>query len=463
MVADKSQAKLAVGIVVAVVLVVGAVVAYTVTRPSASSASGATGSSGTPATVLSIGLSVQPVDGATGVMPTTTISVTTATGRLTSVIVTGSDGSTISGSMGAAATSWQSSGTLALDTSYTLTIDGTTPKGAAVQQVSHFSSLVPTATLGYTVTPSSGLTVGVGEPIVLRFNHPVAAANQAALLAQLQVAESDPVPGGWRWFDDEELHFRPESYWPSGEQVAFTANLAGFDAGNGIWATRDASTTFTVGDAHISTANIQTDEMTVTDNGKVVGTFPMSAGRAIYPTMDGIHIDLYRSQVVHMVSSTVGIPVDSPNGYDELVYWDVNISDSGEYVHAAPWDIGDQGHVNVSHGCINVSPANAETFFNFSRIGDIVNVVGSPRPPDLGDHGTMDWNTPWADWTVATVTQLPGTTPPPSTTTTTTTPPAASAAVTTPSTVPTTASTTVAPTTTTAATTSTTALPTGGY
>ncbi len=119
--------------------------------------------------------------------------------------------------------------------------------------------------------------------------------------------------------------------------------------------------------------------------------------------MDGVHIVLDRSSVVRMDSATVGIPVNSPNGYNELVYDDVHISDSGEYVHAAPWSVGDQGLTNVSHGCINVSPANALTFFNFSRVGDVVEVIGSPRPAVAGDHGVMDWSTPWSQWTPATV------------------------------------------------------------
>lgn len=454
--------RIKIGIVVGVVvLVVVAAVAYMVSRPSSSNANSATGPgspSKSPATTAaSLGLAVLPADGASGVMPDTTISVTASMGHLLSVVVTGTNGDSVNGSIGASGTTWQSSGTLALKTDYTVTVDGTTSSGAVVEQSTHFASLVPTATLGYTVTPSSGLTVGVGEPIVLRFDHPVAAANQAALIAQLQVAESNPVPGGWRWFDDHELHFRPETYWPTGDQVAFTAHLAGFDAGNGIWATSNASTTFTIGDSHVATANVTTHEMTVTNNGKVIATYPISTGRDIYPTMDGVHIDLYRSQVVHMVSSTVGIPVNSPNGYDELVYWDVNISDGGEFVHAAPWDIADQGHENVSHGCINVAPANAESFFNFSRIGDVIDVVGSPRPPNLGDHGTMDWNTPWADWTPAAVIQLPGTTPPPPTTSTTTVAPPVTAAATTTIAPAAATTTTVAPTTTTAATTTTTA------
>ena len=166
--------------------------------------------------------------------------------------------------------------------------------------------------------------------------------------------------------------------------------------------TSTATTTFSVGDAHISTANVQTHEMTVTSNGKVVATYPISAGRTVYPTMNGIHIDLYRQQDVHMVSSSVGIPVNSKDGYDEHVFWDVNISDGGEFVHAAPWSTGAQGSSNVSHGCINLSVANATAFYNFSRIGDVIEVTGSPRGPELGDHGTMDWNLPWSNWTPAT-------------------------------------------------------------
>ena len=147
--------------------------------------------------------------------------------------------------------------------------------------------------------------------------------------------------------------------------------------------------------------------MTVTLNGKTIAVYPISGGRPQYPTMDGIHIVLDRQSVVHMDSATVGIPVNSPNGYNEFVYDDVHISDSGEYVHAAPWSVADQGFTNVSHGCINLSPTNAQQFMGLSRVGDIVEVVGSPRPAVQGDHGVMDWTgPPWSQWTAATVHRL---------------------------------------------------------
>ena len=141
--------------------------------------------------------------------------------------------------------------------------------------------------------------------------------------------------------------------------------------------------------------------MTVTRNGAVVANYPLSAGRDQYPTMDGIHIALYRQQDVLMDSSTVGIPRNGPGGYYEHVFWDVAITDGGEFVHAAPWSTGAQGRSNVSHGCINLSVPSATQFFNFSRVGDIIQVTGSPRPASTGDHGTMDWTLPWASWTPA--------------------------------------------------------------
>ncbi len=252
--------------------------------------------------------------------------------------------------------------------------------------------------------PNGGLTVGVAQPIVVRFDHFVDdAAARAAVLSHFTIIESRPVPGGWHWFNDRELHFRPKSFWPTGEKITIVADFDGWNAGAGRWGQGGVLTQFSTGHARVSIANLATDKMTVTDNGKVVATYPFSGGKPTDPTMNGTHIVLDRESVVRMISSTNGIPVNSPDGYDELVYSDVHISDSGEYVHAAPWSVASQGRTNVSHGCINLSPADALSFFAFSRVGDVVAVVGGPRPPARGDHGVMDWETSWDQWTPAVV------------------------------------------------------------
>ena len=98
-----------------------------------------------------------------------------------------------------------------------------------------------------------------------------------------------------------------------------------------------------------------------------------------------------------MDSETFGLS-HSAGGYRTMVDWATQMSYSGIYVHSAPWSLGDQGVDDVSNGCLNVSPANAEWFLNNALRGDVViakNTVGEPLP---GDDGLGDWNVPWAVW-----------------------------------------------------------------
>ena len=339
-----------------------------------------------------------PAGGTTDVPLDTSVVVHVTDGHLDAVAATGLDGKPLTGVTGPDGLTWQSSGGLTPQTTFAVTADATSAAGHHLHQAVTFTTVAPSEVLTPTITPSDGLTVGVGQPIVVHFDRPV--TDQQAMLQRLAVKLSIPVTGGWHWFTNEEVHFRPEAYWPTGEQMTVTANLTGYDNGGGVWGDGSHTTHFTIGDSRISTVDLAAHTMTVQQNGQVVKTMPISAGRDKYPTMTGTHVALYRQRDVLMDSSTVGIPRDSPDGYYEHVFFDVAITDGGEFVHAAPWSTGSQGRSNVSHGCVNLSNADAEWFFNFSRIGDVINVVNGPRGPELGDHGVMDWNTSWDKWIV---------------------------------------------------------------
>jgi lipoprotein-anchoring transpeptidase ErfK/SrfK len=371
----------------------------TVTGPGAGSGTSVPGAA-TPSTAKVASVLIQPGNGSAGMPLNTIVAVTALNSKLTSVQVTTPDGKAVPGTLGGTSETWQSAAPLAPSLRYTVTVAAQSSTGQPIQQTSVFTTLAPKVILKPQIFPTEGVTVGVGMPIQIRFN--TAVANKDAVIAAMHVTASTPVTGGWHWFSDKEAHFRPTVYWPAGDKVTITANLTGVDGGNGAWATANSTVNFVIGDSHISEANVATHVMTVTTNGQVEKTFPISAGSTKYPTMNGVHIALYRQQDVHMVSSTVGIPVDSADGYDEHVFWDVNISDGGEFVHAAPWSTGAQGRSNVSHGCVNLSVAAATWFFNYSHVGDVVSVVGSPRTASLVDHGTMDWGLPAAQWTPAT-------------------------------------------------------------
>jgi len=198
--------------------------------------------------------------------------------------------------------------------------------------------------------------------------------------------------------NSQQIHWRPPTYWKPGTSVTVTSDLDKLYFGGGVWGTGSHHATFRIGPSHISRVDVARHEMYVYDNGHLVKTFPISAGRTQYPTKNGVHITFEKSQVVTMDSATVGIPRNSPDGYYEKVYWDVRISYGGAFVHAAPWSVGEQGRVNVSHGCVNLSPSNATWFFYYSLRGDIVDVYNSGAAPDTADPGMSDWNMSWAQW-----------------------------------------------------------------
>jgi len=343
-----------------------------------------------------------PATGAANVALDTHIVVTAKRGHVIGVDVSGPQ--SVSGGIDVLAQHWISTSPgLAPGSTYRVDATIASADGLVVHASSTFTTMTPSGpSVAASIFPTDGLTVGIAQPIVFRFDHFISDANaRASVLARIKVQASVPVAGGWHWFSNKELHYRPQTYWPTGARVTVTSQLAGWDAGGGLWGAGQPSTHFSIGDAHISVANLATDQMSVSTNGHVIAVYPMSGGRADLPTMNGTHIVLDRESVVRMISSSNGVPVNSPDGYDELVYSDVHISDSGEYVHAAPWSVSSQGHSNVSHGCINLSPDNAAAFMAFSRVGDVVQVIAGPRPPALGDHGVMDWDTPWSQWTPA--------------------------------------------------------------
>jgi lipoprotein-anchoring transpeptidase ErfK/SrfK len=267
-------------------------------------------------------------------------------------------------------------------------------------KVRHLNMRTAAAKHQYNAYLSPTGTVGIGSPIVVNFDQFVPAKKRAAIEHGLTVTTKPAVVGAWHWMSGESMHWRPPHYWKPGTKVHVMSSLQGVNIGSDTYGPIGRhGVNFKIGDSHISEADQAAHVMRVYDNNKLIRTFPISTGRSQYPTMDGVHISLAKSQSVIMDSATVGIPKGSPGYYYETVYWDVRISNGGEFVHAAPWSVGSQGSSNVSHGCVNLSTENATWFYNWSYgSGDIVDVYNGFRPPETGDAGTADWNMSWKKW-----------------------------------------------------------------
>jgi lipoprotein-anchoring transpeptidase ErfK/SrfK len=86
-----------------------------------------------------------------------------------------------------------------------------------------------------------------------------------------------------------------------------------------------------------------------------------------------------------------------PGYYKTVVNYGVRFSNSGEYTHAMASTVGVQGSANVSHGCLNLSPANAKWFYDITQRGDVLELTGSDRQVEW-DNGWSYWQKSFKEW-----------------------------------------------------------------
>ncbi|RAV18431.1 hypothetical protein DQP55_01910 [Mycolicibacterium sp. GF69] len=222
--------------------------------------------------------------------------------------------------------------------------------------------------------PTNGSIVGAAKPIYINFQRPI--ANRQMAEQAIHISSNPPVPGRFYWTSDTQVRWRPQDFWPAGTVVNIDAS--------------GTKSSFTVPEQLVATIDNDTLQMQIHRNGELEKTFPVSLGKKGHDTKNGTYYVLEKFADMVMDSSTYGVPVDSAEGYKVKVKDAVRIDNSGVFVHSAPWSVGSQGEENVSHGCINLSPANAQWFFDNFGSGDAVvikNSVGIYNQPD----GASDW------------------------------------------------------------------------
>ncbi len=245
-----------------------------------------------------------------------------------------------------------------------------------------------------------GKTYGVGMAVMALFS--VAPTDpQAFTHAASVTVNGEPADGAWFWQQPTvpgyamEALYREKGFWPAHATIRVDLPVQGLSAGPDLAYDDNLVVTFATGAAHVSQVNNATHQMTVTSDDKVVKTMPVSLGAATTPTYDGTKVVMAKDNPVRMKSD----PGD-PHPYNVLVPWSVRITNSGEFIHAASWNTGNIGSRNTSHGCTNLDVKDAEWFYNFSLIGDVI------QYPDANSKGAVQpswdgwgwWNLTWGQW-----------------------------------------------------------------
>lgn len=249
------------------------------------------------------------------------------------------------------------------------------------------------------VVRGGGDIVGVGTPIIVRFDQEV--TDRAAVEAAMEVSSDPQVTGAWRWLSSTEAHFRPEEYWPAGTQIRVDLNLNGVQAGEDLWGGRAYSYDIEVGARQRAVVDAGTHTFSLIRDGETVATWNTSLGAPEFATRNGTYIVLSKDREYEMTSCSANITCDesNPEYYEVDTEYAVRLTNSGTFVHSAPWSETSQGEDNVSHGCLNLNENNAETFYDGAQYGDIVEVRNSTREAEdlvnRGDPGMADWNLSW--------------------------------------------------------------------
>ena len=321
-----------------------------------------------------------------------------ADGTFASVVVSG-PGGLYDGTL--TASRWTGKTSLVPASTYTIRAELKDADGKSTTIERTVESAPATSTLHATFSPGQGGTYGVGQPLIVRFDQPVTSAEaRKTVLEHLQVTTTPAVTGAWRWYNSFEAHYHAEKYWTSGTVITAGADLSGVRLpGTDTWGTNtDVKKRMQIGLNYQSVVDITAHTMTVRLDGKVIRVLKVSTGRDIYPTKGGVHIVLTREKSHTYNSGTVGIPTNGPGGYYEKLPWSMRISNGGAFVHANPATVGVQGRLNVSHGCVNASVADAEWYYYHSQLGDVVDIIHAVVKPVKYDAGMADWNYTWAEW-----------------------------------------------------------------
>jgi len=314
---------------------------------------------------------------------------------LGSVTMVNQAGAEVAGELSADGVTWKTIEPLGYNKSYTISARSLGLGGVTTEKLTFKTHSPDNLTMPY-LLPGDGEVVGVGQPVAVRFDENI--PNRVAAERAITVTTDPPVEGAFYWLNNREVRWRPQDYWKPGTKIDVEVNTYGVDLGDGLFGQENLTSHFTIGDEVVATADDNTKTLTVRQNGEVIKTMPISMGKNSTPTSNGTYIIGDRFSHMIMDSSTYGVPSNSPNGYRTEVDWATQMSYSGIYVHSAPWSVGAQGYSNTSHGCLNVSPSNAQWFFNNTKRGDVVEVVNTVGSTLSGTEGLGDWNIPWEQW-----------------------------------------------------------------
>jgi len=346
----------------------------------------------TTAPAAPLRLAITPANKAANQPASTEIGIRLSGGTVADVRLTG-PGGPVTGTMRDDGTSWVPARPLRFGATYTAAVTATGADGRTETARTTFTTMSqPYRLTGTGMYLFSGQTYGVAMPVVLEFDPPVPDRAKAAVQRRLFVHSEPPQPGVWHWEGNSQVFYRPPRYWRPGTVLTVRAALGGQPMGGGYYGDQDRAATVRIGPKVLLDIDNATKQMKVMFGDQLIKTMPVSLGKPSTPSSSGHMVIMSREEQTVFDTTREG-----PDGYRVDISYAERITWGGEFIHAAPWSVGDQGVRNVSHGCVNLSWDNAKWLFSITHVGDPVIVKGTEAQLVQG-NGWTAWNQPWAQY-----------------------------------------------------------------
>jgi lipoprotein-anchoring transpeptidase ErfK/SrfK len=348
-----------------------------------------------PAPAGPLALSISPDKGKSNLPVSTEIGLTIGNGKVGTVELKGPDGKAVSGAARDDGSAWVPNRPLKPKTRYTATVTAAGDDGTTKTASTEFTTMAtPARQTGTGLYLFDKKTYGVAMPVVAEFVPGIKKADRAAVQKRMFVKTDPPQPGTWSWTSSgTQAYYRAPQFWQAGTTLTVRIAVGGLPTGGGRYGDQDRAATATIGrDLEMKVDNA-TKKMTVTESGKTVRTMAVSLGKPGTPSSSGTMV------VMDKATSTVfdTTDTDGAKGYKMTIAYAQRLTWSGQYIHSAPWSVGAQGHRNVSHGCVNLSPSNAAWLFGQTLIGDPITVKGTSDKLVYG-NGWTPWDVSWDEF-----------------------------------------------------------------
>ncbi|WP_245544873.1 L,D-transpeptidase [Nakamurella multipartita] len=340
-----------------------------------------------------------PAFGTQGLSPIEPLTLVVDKGTIDDVSMTNPDGKVVAATIAADRKSWTVAEPLGFGKTYTVTGTATGTDGKQVPIQGTWDTVSADTQTRNTINPGDNVEVGVAAPISVSFG--AEPQDREAVAKRISITTTPAVEGAWAWVKHDDsrwaLDFRTKDYWPAGTKVHVDAKLYGVKLDDTSYGAADITSDFTIGRNQVVVADVNSHELVVKQNDQVVASYPASFGRGSdngdpeLVTRSGIHVVTEKAQDYLMNNPRYGYT-------NSLQHWTVRISNNGEFIHANPASADAQGNSNVTHGCVNLSMADAETYYNSAIWGDPVEVSGTNVQLSAMDGDIYIWGLSWDEW-----------------------------------------------------------------